>query len=128
MQNFKLNAGMIHFNTLEDAANLYARSMDLWLQYKEHLKLDLYEYKYEDLIEDPEKITSELVDFIGQELTPEMNEYYIHASSKKVKTPSYIDVTEPIYTRSVSRWKNYEKHMEDIMVILQPYVNLFGYK
>lgn len=46
---------------------------------------------------------------------------------KGVRTPTYADVAQPIYTRSVGRWKNYARYLEPCLDILQPALRHFGY-
>lgn len=56
-----------------------------------------------------------------------MSEFYKHAAVKKVRTPSFVDVTSPIYSRAVSRWKNYSEEIKEVESILEPYIKEFGY-
>lgn len=65
-QAFKMNPAMIQFLTLKDTAVFYAKTMDLWMHYKSILNLDLFEYKYEDLVENTEDITRKMVNFFRQ--------------------------------------------------------------
>ena len=45
-----------------------------------------------------------------------------------IRTPSYAQVTEKIYTRSSGRWESYRKHMEPILPVLAPWIEKFGYE
>jgi hypothetical protein len=47
--------------------------------------------------------------------------------TKKVTSPSYEAVAQPIYTRAIGRWKNYEKYLEPAFATLEPFVREFGY-
>ena len=47
---------------------------------------------------------------------------------KAVRTPTYDDVTKPLYTRAMGRWQNYQKHLEPGLEILQPYLAEFHYE
>lgn len=127
MNNFKLNPAMSHFTSLGETVNLYSKVMDLWEHYKEKLGLDYYEYKYEDLVENTVPIAKELVEFIGQDWANEMEDFYKYSAVKKINTPSYIDVTSPVYTRSVNHWKCYPEKIKSVSNILQPYIDKFGY-
>ena len=40
---------------------------------------------------------------------------------------TYHDVTRPVYTRSVGRWRAYEKYLAPILPALEPYCRRFGY-
>jgi len=127
MQVFQLNPAMIQFLTLKSTANFYAKTMDLWLHYKEVLNLNVFEYKYEDLVLDSESITKKMVGFLGEEWSADMLEYYKRVAQKNVATPSFVDIKLPIYTRAVQRWKNYTEEIEEIEDILEPYIKEFGY-
>ncbi|RDH86146.1 MAG: hypothetical protein DIZ80_01370 [endosymbiont of Galathealinum brachiosum] len=127
MQAFQLNPAMIQFLTLKDTANFYAKTMELWLQYKEVLNIEIFEYKYEDLVEDSESITKNMVSFLGEEWSSEMLEYYKEVATKHVATPSFADVKSPIYSRAVQRWKNYAEEIKQVESVLEPYIKSFGY-
>ena len=45
-----------------------------------------------------------------------------------ISTPSYNQVTSPLYLKSISRWKNYEKHFKETKKYLDKWVNEFDYK
>jgi hypothetical protein len=40
---------------------------------------------------------------------------------KAVRTPTYDDVTKPLYTRSLGRWKRYHRQLEPGLAILRPF-------
>jgi len=42
-------------------------------------------------------------------------------------SPTYQDVTRPVYTRSIGRWHAYEKHLAPILSKLERYCREFGY-
>ena len=48
-------------------------------------------------------------------------------ATKQVTSPTYEAVAEPIYTRAIGRWKNYERLLEPAMKILEPFLREFGY-
>jgi hypothetical protein len=37
-------------------------------------------------------------------------------------------VTQPIYSRSVGRWRNYRAAFADVLPILAPWIAAFGYQ
>lgn len=43
-----------------------------------------------------------------------------HESERVVTTPSYDQVRQPIYKKSVARWKNYERHLRPLIAALGP--------
>jgi hypothetical protein len=51
-----------------------------------------------------------------------------HARAKGfISTPSYSQVIEPISSRSVGHWKAYERHFNDVLPTLLPYLERWGY-
>ena len=45
----------------------------------------------------------------------------------RVRTNSYQQVAEPVYQRSVKRWKNYEEYLAPVLPVLEPYIRRFGF-
>ena len=46
---------------------------------------------------------------------------------KHVTSPTYEAVAQPIYRKSIGRWKNYERLLEPALETLAPFVREFGY-
>lgn len=69
--------------------------------------------KYEDIVENPTTNIRKLIEFCGFEWTDD----YLNFSKKKraVSTASYNQVTKPIYTGSLGRWKNYEPYIAPLL-------------
>jgi tetratricopeptide (TPR) repeat protein len=79
---------------------------------------DFYkEVWYEDLVLHKEEKVKEIAEFCELEYTPELLEFY--KKTKAVKTASVSQVRKPIYTSSLTRWKNYES-------LLQPVIDILG--
>jgi hypothetical protein len=126
--NFKLNDGMANFLRLETAAELYDLSFRYFEQAEKLLKLPVHRVVYEDLIADRERHLRSLFEFIGVDWRDEVLDHETTARSRgRIKTASYAQVAEPIYTRSAGRWENYRKHLEPIFPVLEPWVRKFGY-
>jgi len=45
----------------------------------------------------------------------------------RIKTASYAQVAQPIYSQSAGRWTNYRKHLEPVLPVLEPWIAKFGY-
>jgi hypothetical protein len=92
------------------------------------LKLPVHRVVYEDLIADRERQLRSLFEFIGVEWSDEVLDHETTARGRgRIKTASYAQVAEPIYTRSAGRWENYRKHLEPVLPVLEPWVRKFGY-
>ena len=67
-----------------------------------------------DLIIDLKKTTSSLLKSISLDWNDNLRNYQKTALSKRIKTPSYNQVTEKLYTRAKGRWENYKLEMKDV--------------
>lgn len=128
MQNFQLNASMANFLTLEDAAHLYDRVMTLWQQYRALLPLNVVEVRYENLIRDLRGEVEPVLDFLGLPWNEAQADPAAHALARgTIRTPSYAQVTQPIYSSAADRWRRYQKHLEPVLPILEKHIRYFGY-
>jgi hypothetical protein len=128
-QNFRLNEAMIHFLQLNRTANLYHLVMGLWRTYVDRLPLNLHVVKYEDLVGDFDRETRRLFDFLEMHWDKSARDFAARAKFQDLKslTPSYDQVSESIYSRSVNRWRVYTRHIEPILNVLKTHVEAFGY-
>ncbi|HSO42372.1 MAG TPA: sulfotransferase [Rhodospirillales bacterium] len=128
MQAFRPNPAMVQFETLETSAAFYAQVMDLWRQYERVLPLAVHRIRYEDLIADFEGETRRMLAFLGLPWDEAVLAYAERAKTKAIATPSYHQVVQPIYARSVGRWRNYRAAFTDVLPILGPSLAAFGYE
>ena len=63
--------------------------------------------------------------FLGLDWHEEQQRFY--ETNRQLYSPTYQDVTRPVYTRSVGRWRAYEKHLAPILPALGPYCRKLGY-
>jgi tetratricopeptide (TPR) repeat protein len=128
MQNFALNEAMIVFTNLEDTAYTYASVMNLWQEFTQGLPLRYHMIRYEDLVENMEDEARRLLKFLDIEWSDAVLDHVEHARHRGViRTPSYHQVTQPIYKTAKYRWKRYAKELEPIMETLRPFIERFGY-
>jgi hypothetical protein len=129
MQSFVMNDAMASFLTVEDAADLYDAVMSGWFAIRERFDLNVHTVRYERLVEDPEAELRPLVEFLGLEWD---NRMLAHTRTAKERgtiiTPSYDQVTEPLSTRSVGRWKRYRAQLEPVLPVLLPWAERLGYR
>jgi tetratricopeptide (TPR) repeat protein len=127
-QNFHLNAAMAHFLTLEDTVRTYAWVMGLWQHYLDVLPITWHATRYEDLVGDLEQETRRILDFMGIEWNAEVLNYIENARSRqRINTPSYTQVTRPIYAHACYRWERYREFMEPYLDCLRPFMDRYGY-
>ena len=74
-----------------------------------------------------EKEGRRATEFLGLEWHEAQARFYEKSRTKQHYSPTYQDVTRPVYSRSVGRWRAYEKHLAPILPALEPYCRKFGY-
>jgi len=128
MQSFEPNSAMANFYTLEDSINLYVKAMGLWQRYVQEIPVKFHSIKYESLLSNFDREVKGLLDFIGLEWDDSLRNFDTHARARgTIRTPSYSQVTQPIYQTSKYRWLRYKKYFEPYMEKLQPYLEYFSY-
>ncbi len=88
---------------LAERINDYLRLME---HYRRVLPKPLFEVEYEQMVADQEGTTRRLLDFVGLEWDPACLSF--HKTERLVRTASLAQVRQPIYQRSVARWRHYE--------------------
>ncbi|MCP3671090.1 MAG: tetratricopeptide repeat protein [Gammaproteobacteria bacterium] len=127
IQDFSPNSAMANFYDLRESAEYYSKVMGLWLQYKEAVPLDFTYVRYEDLVNDQEGETKRLLDFLNLDWDESVLSYWNKAREKQIETPSYIQVSKPIYKTAKERWRNYPEQIKEIAPILEPFIKHFSY-
>jgi tetratricopeptide (TPR) repeat protein len=128
MQKFEINTAMANFLDLRTTGMAYAAVMDLWLHYRTVLGGAWLEYRYEDLVGNFDETVREVLDFIGVGWHEDVEGYREAAQKRSIKTPSYRDVTAPVYDHALERWRRYEHKLTPILPLLDPFVEDFDYK
>ena len=113
--------------TFEQLAQYYCNIMDVWLAVREWEGLVWMETRYEDVVADLQKEGGRVTKFLGLEWHENQARFYERNREKPILSTNYSDVTKPVYTRSVGRWRVYEKHLAPILPLLEPYCKKFGY-
>lgn len=111
---------------LETAALHYARVFDLMAHYRAAMPEARYlAVRYEDIISRQAETISGGLAFIGEEFDPACLTF--HENRRYARTASYAQVTEPLYDRSVGRWRRYRQHLAPVLPILAPAIEQLGY-
>ena len=107
--SFKMNRAMINFLSIKNTVDFYNKVLDLFEFYESNLNLEIIKIKYENIVLDFENETKKLFKFLNLDYEKGINKFYETAQNRKmISTPSYSQVTNPIYSNSIGRWKNYE--------------------
>jgi tetratricopeptide (TPR) repeat protein len=123
-----LNAVSVRFLDTKRTADRYALDMTAWLKYRELVDVPWCEIRYEDTVVDAEKQVRRALDTLSLPWDNQVLNYRQRLlNTKRVTSPTYAAVAEPIYTRAIGRWKNYERLLEPAMKTLEPFIREFGY-
>jgi hypothetical protein len=106
-----------------------------WSTYLAHLGFYLKEYQtlmehwnsvipgavlevdYENLAIDPESIGRQIMEYVGVDWEP--NSLLFHERRSNVTTASKWQVREPVYTRSIGRWRHFENQLKPMIDALE---------
>ena len=91
------------FEGLHSYASGYLKIMHHWLT---HFPSVIRVQGYEDLVTRPDEEIGALLDFCQLESEPQCFEFY--KNEQVVMTPSASQVSQPMYTSSIDRWKIYQ--------------------
>jgi len=92
------------------------------------LRPSSYELRYEKLTADFAAEVRKLAAFLQLPWHEAMLAPGEHARAKGfISTPSYAQVVEPVHSKSVGRWKHYERHFSEVLPILMPWLERWGY-
>jgi hypothetical protein len=119
---------MANFLDLDTSAELYDLSFSYFEKASELLKPAVHKVVYENVVADRDKELRPLLDFLGLEWDDRVLDHQSTARNRgHIKTASYAQVVEPIYSRSAGRWENYRKYLDPIIPVLEPWIVRFGY-
>jgi hypothetical protein len=88
--------------------------MQYW---NEVLEIPILNIQYEALVADPERTVRSLIDFCGLPWDDRCMKF--HETKRDVNTPSYDQVRQPLYLKSVGRWQHYRNHIKELVDALQ---------
>ena len=91
-------------------------------------KVNYHIIKYEDLVNNFEISVNNLLNFLNLEWSDNVKEFYKTAERRGiVNTPSYRQINQPLYKKSIERWKNYEGEFSEVKQILDKWKKIFNY-
>ncbi len=130
MQAFGMNGGALAFASLDSTAHTYAAVMSWWDTQRMHVPARVHVLRYEDLVQAPVAELEALMAFLS--LSVEQAQLASHHASaarmRRINTPSYAQVIQPINAGAVDRWKRYRAHFNDeTLATLAPWLQRYGY-
>jgi len=119
--------GNASYLSLDTTVEGYTLLMGGWRKFAPSMKNPWLEVKYEDTVKDLESVSRRVLEFLGVPWDARVLAFHEHARQKRVRSPSYADVTKQVFKRAVGRWRNYQKYLEPHLDKLEPFVKAFGY-
>jgi tetratricopeptide (TPR) repeat protein len=114
-QLFK-RANLIFTYDLGDCAAQYLEQKRLEKHWRSALPLQILDVNYEEFVGDLEGQSRRLIEFLGLEWEPACLDF--HKTERPVLTASVWQVRQPIYNKSVGRWRHYESHLGPLLAAL----------
>jgi len=108
-QNFKW---LPYAASIDDIAFYHRHYERLMAHWQRVLPLPMHEVVYEDMVANQEAVSRNLVSFCGLDWDERCLAFY--KSSRPVQTASKLQVRQPVYTRSVGRWKLFESYLQPL--------------
>jgi len=128
MQHFTAPDFILLCRSLPSLTAAYGRAFEFWNREAALLQPAIRDVRYEDFVTDFERQVRAMADFLGLEWTDALLEPGEHARRKGfISTPSYSQVVQPVHARSIGRWKAYEKRFDDVIPLLRPHLDRWGY-
>jgi tetratricopeptide (TPR) repeat protein len=129
MQHFRAPDFAILCSDFQALAVGFRRTFDFWYEQKELLQPRSKELRYETFTRRFQEQVREILAFLALPWDDAVLRPQETALDKKfISTPSYSQVIQPVSSSAVGRWHSYEKEMAQVLPIIEPYLELWGYE
>ena len=128
LRHLPLNTNSVWYLTLRRTAERYATDMRAWLTLRDKLPQPWLQVRYEDVVNDLEGQARRCLEALGLPWDESVTSYRDRLNEKAVRSPSYEAVAKPVFKTAIGRWRNYAKHFEPVLPLLEPFVREFGYE
>lgn len=91
----------------------HLRLMEHW---RAVLPLPIHEVAYEEVVSDLEGVARRLLAALGLDWDPACLDF--HRTQRPVRTSSVVQVRQPLYNRSIGRWRRYEELVPELFSAL----------
>jgi tetratricopeptide (TPR) repeat protein len=103
-------------NDLEHIASRFQQYRRLMEHWQAVLPATIHHVDYEETVSDTEAVARRLIAACGLDWEPACLEF--HTNERPIRTASVTQVRQPVYKRSVARWKNYEASLGELFANL----------
>ncbi len=109
------------FERLAEHQKLYAKAAEHW---QTMFPQSILKIRYEDLVTSPENISKQLISHVNLDWQDTCLNF--HKSQTPVRTASYDQVRQPVYTSSIGSWKPYESWLEPLKSLLKSEIDNYN--
>jgi tetratricopeptide (TPR) repeat protein len=103
-------------NSHEQIASRFAQYLRLMDHWRTVLPTPIVEVDYEATVDDLESVSRRVVAASGLEWEPACLNF--HQNRRPVRTASVTQVRQPVYRKSLARWKNYQESLDGLFAAL----------
>jgi len=128
-QRFVMNPAMYRMLRMDDAARYYDAAFSAAEAARRAIPgLNVLEVRYEDVVADLEGEARRTIAFLGLDWDESVMTYRDQARTRAINTPSGPQVIQPVYSKSLDRWRNYDFAFEGgVAEMLAPWIERWGY-
>ena len=124
---FKMNDGMVNFENIQTTSYFYNECFELLFKYIKFYNIKYHEVKYENVVVNFKYEINKLLNFLNLDYEEGINNFHKTAMQReKINTPSYAQVTQPIYSNSINRHKKFIE-IKNIKVDINQWIKRFSY-
>lgn len=122
-----LNADSAPSLDLASTCAAAALTLRLWQHWRNVMPQTWVEARYENLVREPREELARLTKTLDLPWHERMLAPKAQSRTRGVRTPTYADVAQPLYTRAIGRWRNYAQWLEPHLGPLASLLTEFGY-
>lgn len=126
-QFFPLTEFSSAFLTLDRAVQQYDADLQIGNRMRTWLGDRCLVVRYEELVVELESVARRLLQFLGLEWDPTVMDYRATDPTRVVNSPSQAAVRQPVHTRSMGRWRHYERFLGNHCDALAAWCETLGY-
>jgi tetratricopeptide (TPR) repeat protein len=104
-----------------------ALTLRLWQHWRRVMPQSWVEVRYERLVQDARTELARVTQALEVPWDDKMLVPHGKPKARGVRTPTYADVAQPLYSRAIGRWRNYASWLEPHLGALAPLLSEFGY-
>ncbi|MGB0775030.1 MAG: tetratricopeptide repeat-containing sulfotransferase family protein, partial [Akkermansiaceae bacterium] len=113
--------------SLDSSSKFVAKRLGLWLKLRDLAPDIACVLKYENLVKDFQGEVTRALDHMELPWDDRCADPAKRAIQRVVQSPTYADVREPVHSKAIGRWKNYQPWIEPHLETLSKVVDSLGY-